>query len=90
MSTGITIENYSEKAFVIRGDTRPMKEQLKEGGAKWNPSLRGGAGWIISKKSDYIDLLLDTVTVLNEDEFVNDIRPSVSSPTIDRRPILVS
>jgi SprT protein len=41
------IINYSEKALLVKGDTRPHKEQLKEIGGKWNPTLKG---WIFSKR----------------------------------------
>ena len=36
------------KSFVVRGDTKPFKDQLgKKGlGGKWNQKLRGGPGWI--------------------------------------------
>ena len=44
----LLIETYSDKSFVVRGDTKPFKDQLgrKGLGGKWNPKLRGGAGWI--------------------------------------------
>ena len=45
----ITLENYSEKSFVIRGkDTIKFKDTLKEFGGKWNASLKNGGGWIFS------------------------------------------
>ena len=40
------VEDYSEKAIIVRGDTKPFKEQLKGLGCKWNGSL---GGWIASK-----------------------------------------
>ena len=46
----VTVESYSKWSLVLRGDTKPWKAQLKELGAKWNPRLKGGQGWIISKK----------------------------------------
>jgi|688.fasta_scaffold76613_2 hypothetical protein len=45
MST-ITIEQYSEKAIVVRGNTIPYKEKLLSIGGKWNKLLKGGEGWI--------------------------------------------
>ena len=33
--TGVYIEEYSEKSFVVRGDTRPHRESLKALGGKW-------------------------------------------------------
>ena len=46
----IKFENYSEKSFVIRGNTKPYKELMKDMGGKWNAYLKDGPGWIFSKK----------------------------------------
>jgi hypothetical protein len=46
----ILIENYSEKAIKIYGDTKPIKDALRDAGAKFNPYLKGGPGWIASAK----------------------------------------
>ena len=51
------------KSLVIRGTTTPWKEELKELGAKWNPNLQGGPGWIISKQRQ--DAVLDFVENAN-------------------------
>ena len=51
--TDIYIENYSEKSFVVLGETKPHKENIKKLGGKWNSRLRNNKmGWIfpISKK----------------------------------------
>lgn len=49
------IVDYSEKAFAVVGDTREIKDTLKQHGGRFNPSLTVGgskvAGWIFSKKS---------------------------------------
>ena len=42
----ISITEYSEKSFVVRGDTEKHKEALIMLGGKWNPRLRDGSGWI--------------------------------------------
>ena len=52
---GIEIVDYSEKAFAIIGDTKPIKDKLKELGGCFNGRLSCGAGWIFSKSK------LDTV-----------------------------
>ena len=44
----IKMEQYSPKSFVVIGDTKPYKDQIKKLGGKWNPSLKCGAGWIFS------------------------------------------
>lgn len=43
-------EEYSAKSFVVRGDTREAKEQLKALRGRFNPRLKGGPGWIFSKR----------------------------------------
>lgn len=49
------IVDYSEKAFAVVGDTRAIKDTLKQNGGRFNSSLTVGgskvAGWIFSKKS---------------------------------------
>lgn len=42
--------DYSEKAIAIVGDTKDIKDKLKELGGRFNPRLSCGAGWIFSKK----------------------------------------
>lgn len=45
--SGLTIEQYSEKAIVVRGEkTQEYKDSLKDLGGKFNNSLKGGCGWI--------------------------------------------
>jgi hypothetical protein len=52
--TKFEIVDYSEYSLALFGDSKPMKEQLKAIGAKYNPSLKRGdgkeAGWVVSKK----------------------------------------
>jgi hypothetical protein len=45
-----TIDNYSGRALVVRGNTRDYAEQFKELHGKWNRNLQGGPGWIFSNK----------------------------------------
>lgn len=42
--------DYSEKAIAVVGDTRDIKDKLKELGGRFNPRLSCGAGWVFSKK----------------------------------------
>lgn len=39
MSTNIYIENYTEKSFVVRGDSTEYRQALKDIGGKWNSRL---------------------------------------------------
>ena len=50
--SGLTVADYSEKAIVVRGDTRPLAGMLKELGGRFNARLQGGAGWIFSKRME--------------------------------------
>ena len=56
----IYIEDYSDKSFVVLGETREHKDNLKKLGGKWNSKLRDDkAGWIFMMKDkstveDYI------------------------------------
>ena len=53
MSSSVTVEQYTEKSIVVRGNTIPYKNKLLSLGGKWNKMLRGGEGWIfpLTKKS---------------------------------------
>jgi len=45
----IKIIDYSEKSFVVTGNTKPIKDTLKDLGGKFNFRLSCGAGWVFSK-----------------------------------------
>lgn len=51
---GLEIVDYSEKAIAVFGNTKAIKDQLKDLGGHFNPSLNNNgekrAGWIFSKK----------------------------------------
>ena len=49
---GLQLIDYSEKALAVIGDTKAVKEQLKQLGGRFNPRLSCGAGWIFSKKRE--------------------------------------
>lgn len=74
------IVDYSEKVFAVVGDTREIKDTLKQHGGRFNPSLTVGgskcAGWIFSKKNlDAVRLALIGFTV--DDIEVNQEQPAV-------------
>lgn len=51
--------DYSEKAIALVGDTRDIKEQLKQLGGRFNPRLSCGCGWIFPKsKRDEVEKLI--------------------------------
>ena len=51
-----TLVHYSEKALAVFGDTKPIKDQLKALGGRFNPALthenEKKAGWIFSKSKE--------------------------------------
>jgi len=63
MTDKIFVEDYSEKAIVVRGtETKTYKESLSAIGGKWNDKLRNGAGWIFPKTSrDKVNALIREV-----------------------------
>lgn len=63
---GLEMVDYSEKAIAVFGDTKAIKEQLKELGGRFNPSLNYNgekrAGWIFSKKqADKVKGLVEAI-----------------------------
>jgi len=55
-SSPITIVSYSEKSIAVFGDTKPIKDDLKSLGGRFNKSLKGPnnttqPGWIFMAKS---------------------------------------
>jgi hypothetical protein len=61
---GVEVVDYSDKSFVLYGNTKPIKEQLKELGGRFNMNLRASngftfAGWIfpITKKEGVLEAL---------------------------------
>ena len=48
----LTLSPYGERAIVVRGDTKSVKELLKNLGGRFNPRLNGGAGWIFSARNE--------------------------------------
>jgi hypothetical protein len=55
------VKSYSEKSYIVFGDTKEYKEQLKNLGGKFNMYLKHPetsevvAGWIFKKTDDLID-----------------------------------
>lgn len=61
---GVEVVDYSDKSFVLYGNTKPIKEQLKELGGRFNMNLRASngftfAGWVfpITKKEGVLEAL---------------------------------
>lgn len=89
MSSSITVEQYTEKSIVVRGNTIPYKNKLLSLGGKWNKMLRGGEGWIfpLTKKS-IVEQALSEPPIQNENPSNNDTptdKIQSSTDTIKRR-----
>lgn len=66
-NASLTIEAY-KKAFLIKGDTKEVKDQLKALKCSWNGTL---GGWVLpgSKKKEVVELLrADPTNVVEEVE----------------------
>ena len=68
--TDISIEKYSERCIVVRGETRKYKEDLKKLGGKYNGRLRSGPGWIfpISLRNDVESFIHNGVRLVSKQE----------------------
>ena len=66
----ISVEQYTERSIVVRGETRKYKEDLKKLGGKYNSRLRGEPGWIfpITKKGDVLSFISNGERLVSEEE----------------------
>lgn len=49
----LTIEDYSDKSIVVRGNTKDHKDRIKQAGrGRFNLRLKGGPGWIFQKTQE--------------------------------------
>jgi hypothetical protein len=91
MSLQLTIEEYSEKAFVVRGDSKKYKEQLVNMKGKWNSHLTGGPGWIFSNRhTEIVSKFLESVNksdIESSSTLINksDIEDYSTSPELTRQ-----
>jgi len=80
--TDLEVTDYSEKAIVVRGDTKMYKEQLKTLGGKYNANLRDGPGWIFPKKFED-KVLAFTATGVSDVPESSSEEKTVSSPVVN-------
>lgn len=66
----ISLEEYTDRSVVVRGETRQYKEDLKKLGGKYNSRLRGEPGWIFpkSKQDDIIKFMKEGKRLVSEEE----------------------
>jgi len=46
----VRLVDYTEKAFIVRGNTKAFKDQLKEARGKWMKTRDGDHAWMFSKR----------------------------------------
>ena len=63
MEQTLTITPYTDASFKLSGElTRNFANELKDLNGRYNPNLRGGAGWIFSNKQfDKVSAFVDQV-----------------------------
>lgn len=95
--TDLTVEDYSEKAIVVRGDTKSHASSLKNLGGKWNSRLRDGPGWIFSKKvEDKVHSYVQTgiseskAEINTSDDLLNLIESKMRGMTCNERVSFIS
>ncbi len=63
----IELREYSDRSFIVTGDTKTKKDELKELGGKWIKTRDGSCAWNFSKKKiDAVAELLDIPPFLVE------------------------
>ena len=85
MSSSVTVEQYTEKSIVVRGNTIPYKNKLLSLGGKWNKMLRGGEGWIfpLTKKSMVEQALSDPLSMTQVENSTNENNEKSQSSTTE-------
>ncbi len=82
----LKVETYSDKSFVVRGDTRPYKTTLVDDlGGKWNPNLKGGGALIFSNK--HLEEVTEIVDQINLGTYVQSLSISESKIPITKSKI---
>jgi DNA topoisomerase-1 len=70
------IERYTDKSFAVFGETKSIKDQLKELGGRFNKNLNGKVGWIFPNiKKGIVEKFLENYKV--EDEIEVEIYPEI-------------
>ena len=64
---------YTDKSFVVNGDTKPFKENLMALGGRYNPRLKGGPGFVFSnnKINDVKDFINNSSVPISDSKIPN-------------------
>ena len=80
MKTDINIENYTAKSFVLLGNTKKYKDDIKKLGGKFNCNLKDNkVGWIfpIEKKDQVEKWIKSDNNILEKPEIKNDLEKTL-------------
>ena len=81
----IYIVEYSDKSFVVQGDTKIYKDDLKNLGGKYNARLRNGPGWIFFKNKER-----DVESYIKNGKMLgSSTKTSYQSASVDKHSILL-
>ena len=74
----LTYEDYNKRSIAVRGDKAKYYHLLSTVGARWNPRMRNGAGWLVPKDNQKeLDLLIEGINTRKST--TSTIAPSVST-----------
>ena len=50
--TDLVYENYNKRSVAVRGDKDKYQKVMNNIGAKWNPRMKDGPGWLVPKENE--------------------------------------
>jgi hypothetical protein len=90
LNSAPTIQNYTDKSFILIGETKPYKDKIKELGGVWNAKLKdGNKAWVFSltKQKDVENWLNSEFKSQKKEKIVEDEidEDEVSIKTFDNK-----
>ena len=80
MASSCRVIDYTSKSIVVTGETKPLKNQLKELGGRFNPNLTSGPGWVFNViHRDKVEALLKDPKSLGENGSITTVSKSTDS-----------
>ena len=79
MKTDVNIENYTAKSFVLLGNTKKYKDDIKKLGGKFNCNLKDNkVGWIFPiEKKDQVEKWIKSDNISEKTEIKNDLQKTL-------------
>ena len=56
----LSYEDYTKTSLAVRGNRNKFNDILKQVNARWNPRMKNGAGWLVSK--EHLSILKEIIT----------------------------